>query len=81
MVGDVTGHGVQSAVAMGRVQSLMRHLAASGEPPITILDRVANTARVMLGTLLATCVTCHAVPHGAGGGRSRSPMPGTSHRC
>ena len=65
VVGDVTGHGVQSAVAMGRVQSLMRHLAASGEPPITILDRVANTARVMLGTLLATCVTCHAVPHGA----------------
>ena len=35
VVGDVTGHGVQSAVAMGRVQSLMRHLAASGEPPIT----------------------------------------------
>ncbi len=66
VVGDVTGHGVQSAVAMGRVQSLMRHLAASGEPPTLILDRVANTARVMLGTLLATCVTCHAVPHGRG---------------
>jgi len=66
VVGDVTGHGVQSAVAMGRVQSLMRHLAASGEPPTLILDRVANTARVMLGTLLATCVTCHAVPNGGG---------------
>ena len=66
VVGDVTGHGVQSAVAMGRVQSLMRHLAASGEPPTLILDRVANTARVMLGTLLATCVTCHAVARGGG---------------
>ena len=63
VVGDVTGHGVQSAAAMGRIQSLMRHLAASGEPPSAILDRVATTARVMLGTLLATCVTCHAVPH------------------
>ena len=63
VVGDVTGHGVQSAAAMGRIQSLMRHLAASGEPPSAILDRVATTARVMLGSLLATCVTCHAAPH------------------
>ena len=62
VVGDVTGHGVQSAAAMGRIQSLMRYLAASGEPPTAILDRVATTARVMLGTLLATCVTCHAAP-------------------
>ena len=63
VVGDVTGHGVQSAAAMGRIQSLMRHLAASGEPPTAMLDRVAITARVMLGSLLATCVTCHAAPN------------------
>ncbi len=67
VVGDVTGHGVHSAAAMGRIQSLMRHLAASGEPPAAILDRVATTARVMLGPLLATCVTCHATPNERGG--------------
>ncbi len=68
VVGDVTGHGVQSAAAMGRIQSLMRFLAASGEPPSEILDRVAPTARIMLGSLLATCVTCHAAPNARGTG-------------
>ena len=67
VVGDVTGHGVQSAAAMGRIQSLLRFLAASEEPPMEILDRVATTAWVTLGGLLATGVTCHATRNGAGG--------------
>jgi serine phosphatase RsbU (regulator of sigma subunit) len=54
-VGDVTGHNISAAAAMGRVQVALRSVAMSGAPPAEILDRVAAIAPGFLGDLYATC--------------------------
>ncbi|MEO5899333.1 MAG: SpoIIE family protein phosphatase [Ilumatobacteraceae bacterium] len=54
-IGDVTGHNISAAAAMGRVQVALRAVALSGAPPAEILDRVATIAPGFLGDLFATC--------------------------
>lgn len=54
-IGDVTGHNISAAAAMGRVAVALRAVALSGAPPAEILDRVATIAPGFLGDLFATC--------------------------
>jgi GAF domain-containing protein len=61
-VGDVTGHNIQAAVAMARVQSAIRIFVAGGLGPADIVDRVASVARTVLGDLMATCLVAHLAP-------------------
>ena len=54
-IGDVTGHNLEAAAAMGRLQSAIRLLAVEGAAPSEILDRLDRVSRRMLGDLFATC--------------------------
>jgi serine phosphatase RsbU (regulator of sigma subunit) len=57
IVGDVTGHGVCSAAAMGRLRTAMRTLAALDLPPGEVLRNLDNIALGEDGTM-ATCLYC-----------------------
>lgn len=61
-IGDVTGHSIQAAAAMGRVQVAARIFASMSEKPADILDRLAAVAGGLLGDLLATCLVVHLIP-------------------
>jgi GAF domain-containing protein len=57
MVGDVMGHGLQSAAAMGRFRTAMQTLAALDLPPAQILRHLDNLSqRLGDNHLLATCL-------------------------
>ncbi|MFJ6485109.1 SpoIIE family protein phosphatase [Streptomyces sp. NPDC091682] len=72
VMGDVMGHGVEAAVAMSHYRSLIRALAASGNPPADILreadqvvfagglDRVATCLLVLVDRAAGTCVHASA---------------------
>jgi serine phosphatase RsbU (regulator of sigma subunit) len=57
IVGDVTGHGIRSAAAMGRLRAAMRTLAALDLPPSEVLRNLDNIALGEDGTM-ATCLYC-----------------------
>jgi serine phosphatase RsbU (regulator of sigma subunit) len=57
IVGDVTGHGIRSAAAMGRLRAAMRTLAALDLPPGEVLRNLDNIALGEDGTM-ATCLYC-----------------------
>jgi serine phosphatase RsbU (regulator of sigma subunit) len=57
IVGDVTGHGIRSAAAMGRLRTAMRTLAALDLPPDEVLRNLDNIALGEDGTM-ATCLYC-----------------------
>ncbi|XKK60606.1 SpoIIE family protein phosphatase [Streptomyces sp. ARC32] len=56
MVGDVMGHGIVAAAAMGRLRSTMRALARLELPPEQLLPQLDATLADSPGTPLATCV-------------------------
>ncbi|MGZ9930043.1 SpoIIE family protein phosphatase [Streptomyces sp. NC-S4] len=72
VMGDVMGHGVEAAVAMSHYRSLIRALAASGNPPADILreadqvvlagglDRVATCLLVLVDRAAGACVHASA---------------------
>ena len=61
-VGDVTGHSIRAAAAMGRLQVVLRILAASSTGPGEMLDRAADEAPALLADLLATCAIVRLDP-------------------
>lgn len=67
VIGDVTGHSIRAAAAMGRVQTAVRIFATIGQDPAQILDRVAMTSAGLLSGLLTTCLVAHIRPieHGS----------------
>ncbi|WP_344527371.1 SpoIIE family protein phosphatase [Streptomyces albiaxialis] len=60
VVGDVMGHGLHSAVTMGRLRTAVRTLAGLDLPPAELLDRVSDLgddlAQGFEDPLMATCV-------------------------
>ncbi len=54
VVGDVVGHGLPSAAAMGRLASALRALAISEQSPETTLDALEEFASRTRGATLAT---------------------------
>ncbi len=61
-VGDVTGHSIRAAAAMGRLQVVLRIFAASSTGPGEMLDRAADEAPALLADLLATCAIVRLDP-------------------
>jgi serine phosphatase RsbU (regulator of sigma subunit) len=57
IVGDVTGHGIRSAAAMGRLRTAMRTLIALDLPPAEVLQNLDAIALSEEGTI-ATCLYC-----------------------
>jgi serine phosphatase RsbU (regulator of sigma subunit) len=57
IVGDVTGHGIRSAAAMGRLRTAMRTLVALDLPPSEVLHNLDTIALSEEGTI-ATCLYC-----------------------
>jgi anti-sigma regulatory factor (Ser/Thr protein kinase) len=57
IVGDVTGHGIRSAAAMGRLRTAMRTLIALDLPPAEVLHNLDAIALSEEGTI-ATCLYC-----------------------
>lgn len=56
MVGDVMGHGIMAAAAMGQLRSTMRALARMALPPEQLLRQLDATLADVPSTPLATCV-------------------------
>ena len=69
VIGDVTGHDIRAAAAMGQVRAMLRAYAVEGgQGPARLLDR-AETALLRLGLdVLATVVVVRVEPPPAGGG-------------
>lgn len=57
IVGDVTGHGIRSAAAMGRLRTAMHTLVALDLPPAEVLHNLDAIALSEEGTI-ATCLYC-----------------------
>lgn len=54
VIGDVAGHDLAAAIAMGRLQLLLRHAAASGAGPAAALQALDAACPAITGTDLAT---------------------------
>jgi serine phosphatase RsbU (regulator of sigma subunit) len=66
IIGDVTGHDVRAAVAMGQLRNMLRGIACDRqEPPDAILRRL-DIAHQAVGRTTATCL--YSVIHGTKGG-------------
>lgn len=57
VVGDVAGHGMRSAAAMGRLRTATRALAALDLPPEEVLQNL-DTVALFDGDTIATCLYC-----------------------
>jgi serine phosphatase RsbU (regulator of sigma subunit) len=58
VVGDVMGHGIHSAAAMGRLRTAVQTLASLDLPPDQVLRHLDDVAQEMGEYSLATCVYC-----------------------
>jgi PAS domain S-box-containing protein len=56
MVGDVVGRGLHAAASMGQLRSALGALAAGGDPPAVVLDRLDRFAERIDGGEAATVV-------------------------
>jgi PAS domain S-box-containing protein len=57
VIGDVVGHDVTAAAAMGQVRSILRGIgAATGDAPATLLARVDRALRTLQSETIATAV-------------------------
>ena len=65
-VGDVTGHSIRAAAAMGRLQVVLRIFAASSSGPGEMLDQAEDEAPALLADLLATCAIVRLDPQPSG---------------
>jgi PAS domain S-box-containing protein len=66
-VGDVVGHDLAAAAAMGRLQLLLRYTALSGAGPAGVLDALDQACPDLTGTDLATVAYAEYDPAAAGG--------------
>lgn len=53
-MGDVVGHGIAAATAMGQLRSALRSYAVEGSPPGVVLDRLARAVRQLDEDSMAT---------------------------
>ena len=53
-VGDVVGHDLKAAVAMGRLQQMLRYVAASGARPAEVLHALDEASPAVTGAEFAT---------------------------
>ncbi|WP_273652920.1 SpoIIE family protein phosphatase [Cellulomonas fimi] len=68
-VGDVVGHDLRAAAAMGQLRSLLRSYAWEGSAPGAVLDRIDGVVRGLDLADIATCVYARWSPDGDGGVR------------
>ncbi len=66
-VGDVEGHDVAAATAMGQLRSMLRALATSDAPPSHAVRRLDEVATRLTVTRFTTLVHGHVLPAGADG--------------
>jgi GAF domain-containing protein len=64
-VGDVVGHDLDAAVAMGRLQQLLRYVAAGGAGPAELLQALDAACPAVTGTDFATLGYAEYDPAGA----------------
>jgi len=55
-IGDVMGHDIAAAAAMGQLRSVLRTCAWQGEDPATVLDRMDQLVQGFEMAQLATCI-------------------------
>jgi Stage II sporulation protein E (SpoIIE) len=65
--GDVAGHDLAAAVAMGRLQLLLRYTALSGARPSEVLEALDQACPALTGTDFATVAYAEYDPAGPGG--------------
>ena len=61
-VGDVMGHDLQAAAAMGQLRSVLRSYAWSGDGPAAVISRLDDLVRGLDMAALATCVYAIVCP-------------------
>ncbi|MBO9556504.1 SpoIIE family protein phosphatase [Cellulomonas sp.] len=64
-VGDVVGHDMAAAAAMGQLRSLLRSFAWDGDRPTRVLARTDELVRGLDVADIATCVYARVQPDGA----------------
>lgn len=69
VVGDVMGHDMQAAAAMGQLRSVLRAYAFEGGGPARVLQRVDQLVQGLGVAPLATCFYAVAAPADGGGQR------------
>ena len=65
--GDVVGHDLAAAVAMGRLQLLLRYIALSGARPTEVLEALDRACPALTGTDFATVAYAEYDPAGPTG--------------
>jgi serine phosphatase RsbU (regulator of sigma subunit)/integral membrane sensor domain MASE1/anti-sigma regulatory factor (Ser/Thr protein kinase) len=53
-VGDILGHGLKAAIAMGRLQQSLRSVALTGASPVEVLEAMDDACRTVEGADYAT---------------------------
>ncbi|MCX6465370.1 MAG: SpoIIE family protein phosphatase [Pseudonocardiales bacterium] len=66
-VGDVEGHDLPAAAAMGQLRSMLRALAGAAEPPSAAVRRLDEVATRLRVTRFTTLVHGHVLPPGPDG--------------
>ncbi|GAC1529283.1 MAG: hypothetical protein NVS3B12_02340 [Acidimicrobiales bacterium] len=66
-IGDVMGHDLRAAAAMGQLRSVLRSYAWEGSSPALVLDRMDRLVRGLGMADLATAIYARLVPRGDGG--------------
>ena len=64
-IGDVMGHDIAAAAAMGQLRSVLRTCAWQGEDPATVLDRMDQLVQGFEMAQLATCIYARLESAGA----------------
>jgi serine phosphatase RsbU (regulator of sigma subunit) len=78
IIGDVTGHDLQSTVTMSQVRNMLRGIACDREePPAAILRRLDLAVTALYGHRTATCV--YSLVKGAEGGPYRLAWSTAGH--
>ena len=68
-IGDVVGHDLQAAAAMGQLRGVLRSYAWDGGPAGTVLDRCDQLVQGLEMAAMATAVYARLEPPGPGGER------------
>lgn len=72
-IGDVMGHDVVAAAAMGQLRSVLRTCAWAGDSPATVLDHMDQLVESFEMAQLATCIYARLQPPDGDTGRRRRP--------
>lgn len=70
-IGDVMGHDITAAAAMGQLRSVLRTCAWAGDDPAVVLERMDQLVQSFEMAQLATCIYARLVPDDGPDGRRR----------